>query len=318
MPRPFIPWIGNKEKLIPYINEVFPHNVSEYVEPFGGSGAYILSMPTSSKRLDVYNDFNSDLVNLFRCAKEKSNDLLRELGFLPFQSREEFKLYKDFVARKESYFKNIDEEIALLYDRICFTEEQCNELLPLFERRKTLFDVQCAADYFKRAWGSYNGTTTSFGIKPLEMPLDRLEDAVERLGHIVLEHKDAIDLIRERDSPTTVFYCDPPYFEAEKLYQVGFPKRKHVHLWKTLYHAEGYVIVSYNSCPYIRNLYKDFYILEFTRHNSMAKKAGAKYYELLITNYDPRLIMSPPNLFGAYTSNMRLIHTPRKPLKRIA
>ena len=28
--RPFIPWVGGKEKLVPYVRQVFPDNVSQY------------------------------------------------------------------------------------------------------------------------------------------------------------------------------------------------------------------------------------------------------------------------------------------------
>ena len=68
--RPFIPWIGSKEKLIPYIWQVFPLNPKLYLEPFGGGGALLLGIQPKISRMDIYNDFNCDLVNLFLCARE--------------------------------------------------------------------------------------------------------------------------------------------------------------------------------------------------------------------------------------------------------
>ena len=65
--RPFIPWIGSKKKLIPYIWQVFPPSPKLYLEPFGGGGALLLGMQPKISRMDIYNDFNCDLVNLF-CA----------------------------------------------------------------------------------------------------------------------------------------------------------------------------------------------------------------------------------------------------------
>ena len=62
--RPFIPWIGSKEKLIPYIWQVFPSNPKLYLEPFGGGGALLLGIQPKISRMDIYNDFNCDLVNL--------------------------------------------------------------------------------------------------------------------------------------------------------------------------------------------------------------------------------------------------------------
>lgn len=83
MAKPPFPWIGSKEKLAPYILPAFPPKLRQYVEPFGGSGAVLLALPPDSNRLDIYNDLDSELVNLFSCIKERSNVLMRELKFLP-------------------------------------------------------------------------------------------------------------------------------------------------------------------------------------------------------------------------------------------
>ena len=47
-------------------------------------------------------------------------------------------------------------------------------------------------------------------------------------------------------------------------------------------------MVSYNYCPFIVELYKEFYIFYTTRPNSMSQTAGSEYEEIVITNYDPR------------------------------
>ena len=99
--KPFIPWIGSKEKLIPYIWQVFPSNPKLYLEPFGGGGALLLGMQPKISRMDIYNDFNCDLVNLFLCARECTIQLVQELKFLPLHSRAEFDLLKEFMKHKE-------------------------------------------------------------------------------------------------------------------------------------------------------------------------------------------------------------------------
>ena len=52
--RPFIPWIGSKEKLIPYIWQVFPPRPKLYLEPFGGGGALLLGIQSKISRMDIY------------------------------------------------------------------------------------------------------------------------------------------------------------------------------------------------------------------------------------------------------------------------
>lgn len=319
MARPPMPWVGNKEKLLPYIHSILPPKYSQYLEPFGGSGAMLLSLPHRSSRLDIYNDFNNDLTNLFLCIRDKPLVLLRELGFLPFHSRAEFDMVKKLVSHEKSFAEIIDEELEVIADRLLVTEEQAAELEPILRGKAEMYDAIRAAAYLKRAWGSFSGTITSFGLKviPFEKVKERVNQIVKRLPDVVIENRNAIRLIAERDREDGVTYCDPPYFEAEKIYQVEFPKRMHVKLWRVLKQCKGYVIVSYNDCPYIRNLYKDFYIYAFERPNSMSQKACSKYGEVLITNYDPREFKEQLDLFGEPVDlgRMRLVHAPRKPLK---
>ena len=93
MAKPPFPWIGSKEKIAPYILQLFPPKLTQYVEPFGGSGAVLLALPPDPNRLDIYNDLDAELVNLFSCIKECSNVLLRELKFLPIHGRKLFEYY---------------------------------------------------------------------------------------------------------------------------------------------------------------------------------------------------------------------------------
>ena len=108
--RPFIPWIGSKEKLIPHLWQVFPPNPKLYLEPFGGGGALLLGMQPQISRIDIYNDFNCDLVNLFLCARECTVQLIRELQFPPLHSRAEFDLLREFMKHKELLQKRIAEK----------------------------------------------------------------------------------------------------------------------------------------------------------------------------------------------------------------
>lgn len=100
--------------------------------------------------MDIYNDLDAELVNLFSCIKECSNVLLRELKFLPIHGRKLFEYYRDFVAHKEVYFQIVQAEIECLGDRSCFTEEQAGELLPIFRERLALYDVKRAAGVLPR------------------------------------------------------------------------------------------------------------------------------------------------------------------------
>ena len=325
MAKPPFPWIGGKEKIAPYILQTFPAKLAQYVEPFGGSGAVLLALPQDPSRLDIYNDLDAELVNLYSCIKECSNVLLRELKFLPIHSRRLFEYYRDFVAHKEVYYQNVQAEIACLGDRSCFTEEQAGELLPIFQERLALFDVKRAAAYYLAIRGSFSATVTSFGVKGMDVEnlLKLLPPVSARLKDVPLENKNALQLIRERDREDGLIYADPPYVKTERIYRIVGKTRRfrkfHVRLWQVLSACKGYVVLSYNDCPFIRKLYRDWYILSFQRGNPLSQKKGASFGELIITNYDPRPYMTRQlNLFDESLGEweLKLVHIPNHPPRR--
>lgn len=58
----------------------------------------LFGMPTDLKvAMEVYNDFNSDLTNLYYCVKNKTWGLVQQLGFLPNNSRDDFTVIRRFL-----------------------------------------------------------------------------------------------------------------------------------------------------------------------------------------------------------------------------
>ena len=64
----FIPWVGGKGKLLWIINKMAPERYSRFIDVFGGSGTVTMNRPTRHGCMEVYNDFNGNLTNLF-CEK---------------------------------------------------------------------------------------------------------------------------------------------------------------------------------------------------------------------------------------------------------
>ena len=86
----FIGWIGGKRQLRNEILSHFPAaGVSRYIEVFGGAGWVLFAKEQVPGQMEVYNDLNGDLVNLFRCVKYHCEALQAELNYLP-HSREIF------------------------------------------------------------------------------------------------------------------------------------------------------------------------------------------------------------------------------------
>jgi DNA adenine methylase len=86
--RPLLRYHGGKWRIAPWIISFFPsHRV--YVELFGGGGSVLLRKGRSHE--EVYNDLDSDIVNLFRVTRGNGEELRRKLALTPF-SREEYVL----------------------------------------------------------------------------------------------------------------------------------------------------------------------------------------------------------------------------------
>ena len=116
----FIAWIGGKKLLRKEIVKRFPEEgFTRYVEVFGGAG-WVLFEKEQGKELEVFNDRDSNLINLYRCIKYHCGELQRELEWLTI-SREQFfdsKSQLDSQGLKGVVIENKDfENLIRVYDR---------------------------------------------------------------------------------------------------------------------------------------------------------------------------------------------------------
>ena len=209
------------------------------------------------KDFEVFNDYNGNLVNLYRCVREHKEDLIDELEFM-LNSRLDFE-YMKYTLHSQA-------------------------VLP---------DIRRAAYYYALIRYSYASSVDSFGSQPHSMwrnfPLIRA--ASRRLQNVVIENKDCVKLINQYDRPESFFYCDPPYYETESYYEGGvFGRDDHARLADRLCSINGKFLLSYNDCPEIRTIYDrpGIFIEGTTRLSNIAQRydAGCQYPELLISNYD--------------------------------
>lgn len=248
----FLSWIGGKKLLRKKICEQFPKEYEEYVEVFGGAG-WILFNEERPGKVEIYNDYNSELVNLFRCVKYHAEEVKKELKYL-LNSRE---IFQDFL-------------------------EQYN--------RRGLTDIQKAVRFFTIIKISYGAKLTTFGSckRNINNMINMLEEIQKRLNTVIIENEDFEKLIKKQDKEKTFFYLDPPYFGTEKYYKnVEFSNEDHERLYNVLKNVKGNFLITYNDCEYIRNLYKEFNIEEVERFSNLTAALDKKknYKEILIKNY---------------------------------
>ena len=324
--KSFIPWVGGKSKLLWLIHKLSPSRYSRFIDVFGGSGTVTLSRPLQRGCMEVYNDFNGDLTNLFCCVKNRTMALLQELGFLPLNTRDDFNVLYKFFSKDEFTDDYLKEELELTERYL--EPPDATTIRKMMLERAHRGDVRRAADYFKLIRYSFSGGAKSFAGKACDIRrfFYLIWECSRRLAEVVIENKDCVELIRQYDREDAFIYCDPPYYDAEDCYAVDFSKEDHQRLHDALLECQGFVMVSYNYCPFIVELYQEFYIFYTTRPNSMSQKAGSEYEEIVITNYDPRRhdsarhwqlsifnLPSADEEDGRYT----LIHDPKKQSKNM-
>lgn len=247
-------WIGGKKSSRDIIIPRFPIYYEKYIEVFGGGGWILFGKPPGNDH-EVFNDFNSNISNLFYCVREHSEELIEKLRYV-LNCREDFDRIKHIISEKA--------EIG---------------------------DVQRASEFYQLIRYSYASSCDSFGGKPHSMwgnfPL--IEQASRRLQRVVIENKDFEKLISAQDSEVSFFYCDPPYFSTESYYEnVGFKTADHERLRDSLKNISGKFLVSYNDCPEIRELYDGYEMYSYERLNNIRQRfdGGSMFGELLIANYD--------------------------------
>jgi DNA adenine methylase len=183
-------WHGGKWKLAPWIIGHFPaHRV--YVEPFGG-GASVL-MRKERSYAEVYNDLDGEIVSLFRVLRDPADGprLMDLLRLTPF-ARDEF----------NAAYQETDEPVErarrmVIRSFMGFGSDGTNS------EWRTGF----------RANSNRSGTTPAQDWRNYP---DAMPDMIDRLRGVVIENRDAAEVMAAHDGQETLHYVDPPYVHATR------------------------------------------------------------------------------------------------------
>lgn len=275
--RPMLRYHGGKWRLAPWIISHFPEHRC-YVEPYGGGASVLLRKNRSYA--EIYNDLDQEIVSLFRIVRESGKDLKELLQMTPF-SRVEFEL---------AWFPCDDPleqaRRTVIRSFMGFASAACT-----LSRRPT-----------KRTRGitsltGFRGNSNRSGTTPAHdwanYP-DNLYAIINRLQGVVIENRDALQVMAQHDSLQTLHYLDPPYLpecrDAGDDYVHEMTVEEHEKLGRFVSNLKGMVIIS----GYPSNLYDDMYS-GWTRveKNSLADGARKRIEVLWMKNVDlknPKLL----------------------------
>ena len=161
-----VTWIGNKTSILHILYALFPIGCDRYVEPFGGSGAVLLGKPVPDK-FEVFNDYNHNLVNLFRCMRDRPMEFIRELGFLSLNSRDDFAILKKFFEKEEFTEDYLKAQLDLT--EILLPEVTAKEARTLYSAARNDHDLRRAAMFLKLIRYSYSSGCKSFACQPFSL-----------------------------------------------------------------------------------------------------------------------------------------------------
>ena len=242
MTRPPFAYFGGKSILAPRIAAALPPH-RHYVEPFAGSLAVLLAKPPSL--METVNDLDGAIVNFWRVLRDRPQDLARVCALTP-HSRAEFESSAEVDAGDEL------EQARRLFVRL----------------------TQGRSGRLKRAgWRHYVSPSTVSTAFPsyLEGYVDRMAAAVERLHHVTLECRPALEIIERYGACDDVLlYVDPPYLGSTRANDRSYRHElmsdgEHRVLAEALRACRAAVVLSgYPSELYDEELYSDWHRATFT------------------------------------------------------
>jgi DNA adenine methylase len=184
--HPVLRYFGGKFRLAPWVIAHFPGH-RRYVEPFGGSASVLLQKDPAA--VEIYNDLDCSVVSFFRVLRdsEQRAELQRLLRLTPY-SRDEFVLARDPAGEPVEAARRL---CVRSYMGVGTSGLRCRDTGfrgEFKDRHKQSSQMIC--------WRS--------------LP-DRLDAVAQRLAGVMLENRDALEVIEMSDDPETLVYCDPPY-----------------------------------------------------------------------------------------------------------
>jgi DNA adenine methylase len=233
-PRAPFQWYGGKGNFFRHILPLLPMR-HLYCEPYAGSG--MLLFARSAAPIEVLNDLNGDIVNLFRCLQEPERlaRLRRRLRYTLYHQGE-------FRRALEVLAQSADPDL-----------------------RAWAFFVGARQGFggiFRGpgSWG-YDRLNSHRGMAGVVSRWQTAQDLLpawhERLRRVVLTQEDGVKTLRRFDCADAVFYVDPPYplvARRGKGYAHEMTDDQHRELVAALCDLRGAAVVSSYDNPIYRPL----------------------------------------------------------------
>lgn len=241
-----------------------PHHT--YLEPFFGSGAVFFQKQPSD--IEMINDLDYDVTNLFFCIQENSEKLARLIMSTPYSRQ----VYDD-TFRNDPIRNMLLEDDR--YHRAC------------------RFLVQCWQGHgfrtngYKVGWkNDVHGRERMYALWNWYRLPEWVVEIADRLRRVQIENSPAIEVISRFDYDDVFMYLDPPYLlgtRSAKQYKCEMNDAEHVELLTALQQSRAKIMISGYSSELYDSMLAGWRRQELVSHAEMGKPR----IEVVWMNYEP-------------------------------
>ena len=243
---------GGKSRACKILDEILNKNfqLEEFttiISPFFGGGSFEFYLQNKYDYNLIVNDKFKPLYNFWNQCKTNKNKLYEEVNKNKNITKEKFKEYRENIMDLDS-------------------------------------DLNQASYFFIINRCSFSGATLSGGFSQeasqkrfTQSSIDKIKDL--DLSKLEISNLDFEEFIKNsyknKDTSKCLMFLDPPYYleKGSKLYGENGDMHEsfdHKKLYKTIKNKKNW-IMTYNDCEYIRDLYKDFKVIETSWSYGMNK-----------------------------------------------
>jgi DNA adenine methylase len=276
--HPLIKWVGSKTSVLPDLLPLFPQRIRTYYEPFFGGGAVFFALNGRFNDA-VINDWNDELVNLYRMVRSFPNQLIDALAncreVYDIDGAGTFQLWR---AKDPADLTDIERAVRTVF----LTKTSFNGLYRVNKKGK-----------FNAPWGKY--------VNPLICDPPNILAASAALQAVTFRQGDFAPAVVDAQ-PGDVVYFDPPYLpltdtaDFSNYTAEGFTVEDHYRLRDTFAElvSRGVTcILSNHDVPLMHEMFAQFEIrpIQVRRSiNSKGDKRGGVGEVLVIGRPDPKLV----------------------------
>ena len=244
--RPLLRYHGGKWRIAPWIISQFPPH-RFYIEPYSGAASVLMRKPRT--HVEVLNDLDGEITNLFEMVRDRGNELAWSIEATPW-------------ARNE---------YTLAYEPSQNPLERARRLMVRSAMGFGTNSVIRRNGFLGKDYSPRSPAMSGWGKFPAV-----IQSCMQRLSGVVIESIDAIEVIKKYDDPDALFYVDPPYLkecrqDSGRDYRYEMTTAEHISLSMILHAVRGVVVLSGYPSPVYDELYADWRLVEhkaWTCHGS--------------------------------------------------